>query len=46
MNENQLYKGLFGKTRRAVLALLYGQADSAFYTKQILDAMKIGRGTV
>ena len=46
MNENLLCSGLFGKTRQAVLALLYGHADSSFYTKQILDAVKIGRGTV
>jgi len=46
MNDNLLCNGLFGKTRQAVLALLYGQADSSFYTKQILDAVKIGRGTV
>ena len=41
-----LCSGLFGKTRQAVLALLYRRADSSFYTKQILDAVKIGRGTV
>jgi len=46
MNENLLSSGLFGKTRQAVLALLYGRADSSFYTKQILDAVKIGRGAV
>jgi len=46
MNENSLCSGLFGKTRQAVLALLYGQVDSSFYTKQVLDAVKIGRGTV
>jgi predicted nucleotidyltransferase len=46
MNENLLCSGLFGKTRQVVLALLFGRADSAFYTKQILDAVKIGRGTV
>src|SRR4030042_4207984 len=46
MNENVLGSGLFGKTRQAVLALLYGQADTSFYTKQILDTVKIGRGTV
>ena len=45
MNEN-LCSGIFGKTRQAVLALLYGRADSSFYTKQVLDAVKIGRGTV
>jgi len=46
MNDNLLCSGLFGKTRQVVLALLYGQADSSFYTKQVLDAVKIGRGTV
>jgi predicted nucleotidyltransferase len=46
MNENVLCSGLFGKTRQAVLALLYGRADSTFYTKQILDAVRSGRGTV
>lgn len=43
---NTLSDGLFSKTRQAVLALLYGRTDSSFYTKQILDAVKIGRGTV
>jgi predicted nucleotidyltransferase len=46
MNEDLLCSGLFGKTRQAVLARLYGRTDSTFYTKQILDAVKIGRGTV
>jgi len=46
MNEDLLCSGLFGKTRQAVLALLYGRTDSSFYTKQILDAVGIGRGTV
>jgi len=46
MNDNQLYTGLFGKTRQAVLALLYGHTDKSFYTKQIMDVVKTGRGTV
>lgn len=46
MNKDLLCSGLFGKTRQAVLVLLYGRADSSFYTKQILDAVKIGRGAV
>lgn len=29
-----------------MLALLFGQAGSSFYTKQILDDLKIGRGAV
>ncbi len=46
MNENLLCKGLFSKTRQVVLSLLYGRIDSSFYTKQILDTVKLGRGTV
>ena len=41
-----LCSGIFGKTRQAVLALLYGRADTSFYTKQVMDAVKIGHGTV
>lgn len=44
--DRSLCRGLFGKTRQAVLALLYGQSDTSFYTKQVLDAVKTGRGTV
>jgi predicted nucleotidyltransferase len=46
MNYCELSDGLFSKTRQSVLALLYGQTDRSFYTKQVLDAVKIGRGTV
>jgi predicted nucleotidyltransferase len=46
IKQSSLRKGLFGKTRQAVLALLYNQTDRSFYTKQILDTVKIGRGTV
>lgn len=46
MNQNLLCSGLFGKTRQALLALLYGLADTSFYTKQVLDAVNTGRGTV
>jgi predicted nucleotidyltransferase len=45
-SENLLCSGLFGKTRQAVLALLYGRADSSFYTRQVLDTVRIGRGSV
>ena len=41
-----LCSGIFGKTRQAVLALLYGRADTSFYTKQVMDGVKIGHGTV
>jgi predicted nucleotidyltransferase len=43
---NLLADGLFGKTRQAVLAFLFSHTDRAFYTKQILDAVKIGSGAV
>lgn len=43
---NSLCNGLFGKTRQAVLSFLYGRTDSSFYTKQILDNVGTGRGTV
>lgn len=37
---------LFGRTRRALLALLFGHADEAFYLRQIVRALGIGHGTV
>lgn len=37
---------LFGKTRRAVLALLYGQPDKAFYTREIVAAAGAGASQV
>jgi predicted nucleotidyltransferase len=46
MKQNSLINRLFGKTRQGVLSLLFGQAGSSFYTKQILDDLKIGRGAV
>ncbi len=37
---------LFGRTRRSVLALLYGHADEEFYLRQIIRAAGIGQGTM
>ncbi len=37
---------LFGKTRQAVLGLLYGHAGKTFYTKEIMDAVNSGHGAV
>ena len=37
---------LFGKTRRAVLSLLYSHVDDAFYLRQIVRAAGVGVGTV
>lgn len=35
LNESMLGVELFGKARRAILALLYGHPDETFYTRQI-----------
>jgi len=45
-NHHILSNGLFGKTRQAVLALIYGKTDASFYTRQILDEVRMGRGAV
>jgi len=37
---------LFGKTRGAVLAVLYGHADEAFYLRQVARAAGAGLGAV
>jgi len=37
---------LFGKTRRAVLSLLYSHADEAFYLRQIVRTTGVGLGPV
>ena len=46
MSNNLLASGLFSNTRQAVLALLFGQPDSSFYTLQIVEMVKTGRGSV
>jgi len=45
-NSSNLSASLFGKTRRAVLSLLYSQADEAFYLRQIARAAGGGLGAV
>jgi len=35
---------LFGKTRRAVLGLLYGHPDESFYLRQVIRAVGVGLG--
>ncbi len=39
-----LSSALFGKTRRAVLALLFGRADESFYLRQIVRTAAVGQG--
>jgi len=43
---NKLSEILFGKTRQAVLTLLYGHADESFYLRQIVRAAGGGMGAV
>lgn len=42
----QMASALFGKSRRAVLGLLYGHADQSFYVRQIVRSVGLGQGTV
>lgn len=42
----ELYAALFGKTRRAILSLLFGHADEAFYLRQIVRLTGSGLGAV
>ncbi|MBI4490867.1 MAG: winged helix-turn-helix transcriptional regulator, partial [Deltaproteobacteria bacterium] len=43
---DSLSAALFGKTRRAVLSLLYSHADEAFYLRQLARAAGVGLGAV
>jgi len=43
---DNLSRTLFGKTRRAVLSLLYSHVDDAFYLRQIVRVAGVGLGAV
>ncbi len=43
---NKLGSTLFGKTRRAILALLYSHPDEAFYLRQIARMTGVGMGAL
>jgi len=43
---NKLSATLFGKTRRAVLALLYSHPDESFYLRQIARITGVGMGAL
>ena len=45
-NINKLGTTLFGKTRRAVLALLYGHPDESFYLRQLARMTDVGMGSL
>jgi predicted nucleotidyltransferase len=42
----ELGGALFGRTRRAVLALIYGRPDEAFYLRQVTREVRAGQGAV
>ena len=44
--DGRLASVLFNKTRRGVLALLYGRTDEAFYVNQIMQSLGSGSGAV
>jgi predicted nucleotidyltransferase len=46
IENSNLSANLFGKTRRAVLSLLYGHADEAFYIRHIVRVAGAGHGAV
>jgi len=43
---SNLSSALFGRTRRAVLALLYGHPDEAYYLRQLVRSAGLGLGAV
>ncbi|MDH7499321.1 MAG: nucleotidyltransferase domain-containing protein [candidate division NC10 bacterium] len=45
LDYEKLSETLFGKTRRAVLSLLYGHPGEAFYLRQLIRAAGVGLGT-
>jgi len=44
--EGVLGSALFGKTRRTILALLFGRPDEAFYLRELARAVGLGLGAV
>lgn len=46
MNQEPLASALFGKTRRAILALFYAHTDESFYTRQVAQITGISAGVV
>ena len=46
IEHNKLSKTLFGKTRRAVLSILYSHTDESFYLRQLVRITGIGVGAM
>jgi predicted nucleotidyltransferase len=45
-NSENLASALFGKTRRALLALFYAHPDESFYLRKVARAIAAGQGSV
>jgi predicted nucleotidyltransferase len=45
-NHNSIGAGLFGRTRREVLALFYRRPERSFYLRQVIRSLGIGQGSV
>ena len=45
-DQTPLASALFGKTRRAILALFYSHTDESFYTRQVAQITGVSVGTV
>jgi predicted nucleotidyltransferase len=43
---DRLTSTLFGKTRRALLAIFYTHPEESFYLRQVIRAVSLGQGTV
>jgi predicted nucleotidyltransferase len=46
MSPDNLSSALFGKTRRAILALLFSHPDESYYLRQIVRLVRAGQGAV
>lgn len=46
MNDNNIASVLFGKVRRAILAILFSYSDQEFYLRQIVRVAGVGQGAI
>jgi len=46
MDRSPLAEALFGRVRGLILALFYGHPEQAFYTREVIRALSVGRGAV
>jgi len=46
MNSENVTRGLFGRTRTAILSLLYGHPDESYYLRQLVRETGAGNGAI